>query len=484
MRFGLWALLALVLGAFAAHFFLQDRGYVLVNFHGYVIEMSVPGLVLVLVLAYLLVRGLGALVRAPRRLGAALADRRSRRGSATLMQALVHMTEGDWARGERLLTRGLKSTDAPLTNYLLAARAAQLQGSSQRRDAWLKLAYDESPGGEAAVLLTQAELQLAGGEHDAARATLARVDRLKPDHPVATAFWARLYDATGDRVRLGELLPKLARARLPTESRAGLVAEAFEAAAQRSTLTKDELGSLWSEVPSDLRASPQLVALKARALERLGRGDEAEKELRAALKRSWDSPLVAAYGEVRAGDMPKQLRQAESWLGTHPEDGALLLAAARLCMANELWGKARSYLESSLALAPDPAAYALYGQLLTQLGEGDEASLAFRSGLALVRPMDAKLPDLTRALGAATRWQRQQESRLAARLRAARVEPLEQRIPLFPVRPGQVGRQLVNAEAALIGADVVLRLAQRRDIGDLEPGQVRRRAPRRSRCFP
>ena len=397
MRFGLWALSALLLGAFAAHFFLQDRGYVLVNFHGYVVEMSVPGLVLVLALAYLLVRGIVALVRAPRRLGAALTDRRLRRSGASLKQALIHIAEGDWARGERLLTRGLKSTDAPLANYLLAARAAQLQGSAERRDAWLKLAYDESPDGEVAVLLTQAELQLASGEHEAARATLARIDRLKPDHPVATGLKARLYHATGEHDALAELLPRLASARLDEETRAELVPEAFEVATGRPTLTKEQLGALWSQLPTELRAMPRLIALKARALGHLGRGDEAEKELRVALKRRWDSRLVETYGEVRSSDLPKQLHRAETWLGAHPEDGVLLLAAARLCMANELWGKARSYLESSLALAPQPDAYALYGQLLSQLGEGDNASLAFRSGLALVSPVDAELPDLTRA---------------------------------------------------------------------------------------
>ncbi|HLF12305.1 MAG TPA: hypothetical protein VJA26_13945, partial [Gammaproteobacteria bacterium] len=82
------------------------------------------------------------------------------------------------------------------------------------------------------------------------------------------------------------------------------------------------------------------------------------------------------------------------WLKEHPEDGALLLTAARLCMANELWGKARSYLESSLALAPDPGSYALYGRLLTQLGERERAASAFRSGLGLVSQTDFDVPAL------------------------------------------------------------------------------------------
>jgi HemY protein len=397
MRLSLWVLLALVLGAFAAHFFLQDRGYVLINFRGYVVEMSVPGLVLVLIASYLLVRGLVALARVPRRFGAALGDRRARRGSARLMEALVHIAEGDWARGERLLTRGLKSTDAPLANYLLAARAAQLQGSTERRDAWLKLAYDESPASELAVLLTQAELQLQDGENEAALATLDKADQLKADHPVATALRARAYHALGDRTRLGELLPRIGRARLNPEIRATLAAEAFETEAGRSGLSREDLGALWSQLPAELRGQPKLIALKARALDRLGRGDDAEKELRAALKRGWDAELVSSYGEVRSSDLAKQLKQAESWLGAHPEDGTLLLAAARLCMANELWGKARSYLESSLALAPEPAAYGLYGELLSQLGEREQAALAFRSGLNMLAPVDAELPDLTRA---------------------------------------------------------------------------------------
>ena len=81
MRFGLWALLALLLGAFAAHFVLADRGYVLINFRGYVLEMSVPGLVLVLVALYLLVRGVVALAKAPFWMRKALRERGLKRAT-------------------------------------------------------------------------------------------------------------------------------------------------------------------------------------------------------------------------------------------------------------------------------------------------------------------------------------------------------------------------------------------------------------------
>ena len=84
MRFGLWGLFALLLGAFAAHFILADRGYVLINFRGYVVEMSVPGLVLVLTALYLAIRGVAWLVRSPRWFRGTRSERRTRRSAAEL----------------------------------------------------------------------------------------------------------------------------------------------------------------------------------------------------------------------------------------------------------------------------------------------------------------------------------------------------------------------------------------------------------------
>jgi HemY protein len=394
MRLGVWAVVALMAGAFIAHFVLQDRGYVLINFRGVVVEMSVPGLALLLIAAYAATRGLVALWRAPRRLGAAFAEARLRRAGGQLTDGLIHIAEGDWARAERLLTRGLKHAEAPVANYLLAARAAQLQGSLERRDQWLARARDEGPDAAAAVLLTKAELQFEAGELDRALETLREIEAVHAGHPAAAGLAARVHRARGDRAALAALLPRLATAHLPGEDLEAIAADALAEQVARPDLTQDQLAEAWASVPAELRQSARLIALHADALNRIGRGDDAERQLKAALKRRWHPALVAAYGGVRAADAAKQLRQAEAWLKDHPEDAVLLLTAARLCMLNELWGKARSYLESSLALAPDPASYALYGRLLLQLGDRERAATAFRSGLTLASGPDVDLPAL------------------------------------------------------------------------------------------
>ena len=70
---------ALFVGAFLAHFLLRERGLVVIGWREYVLETSVPVLLMTLVLLYGAIRGLVAVVRAPRRLGEALADPSSAR---------------------------------------------------------------------------------------------------------------------------------------------------------------------------------------------------------------------------------------------------------------------------------------------------------------------------------------------------------------------------------------------------------------------
>ncbi len=384
MRVGVAAVLAVLLGAFAAHFLLADRGYVLVNFRTYVIEMSVPGLVIVLVVAYLLVRGLVALAAAPRRWRAAREQRKLERRDSDLTTGIAQLVAGNWARSERVLTQRLKSADAPLANCLLAAHAAQLQGAAERRDEWLTLAQGIGAEAATSAQLTRAQLQLQAEDPAAAVATLQALDSKDADQPAAIAALARAYRALGDREQLFALLPRLPRAALKPAEREQLEKLAVDGELTRGDLTAERLAEVWATLPSELRGAPAIVAEHARALARLGEGEHAERELRGALKRDWHPALVAAYGEIRGADAAKQLKQAEAWLKGHPDDAALLTTVARLSLQNELWGKARSYLEASLALAPEPAAYALYGRLLLQLGEDAEALAAFRSGLDLV----------------------------------------------------------------------------------------------------
>ncbi len=395
MKFGLLAVLGLLLGSLTAHFLMQDKGYVLINFRGYSIEMSVPILILILITLYFAIRLVLRLIKVPRELGEKAASMRQRSANKQFVKGLIQMAEGNWARGEKMLTRGVRRSETPLLNYLAAARAAQLQGAHERRDQWLKMAYEQTPEAANAILLTQAELQIAHQQYEEALATLRQLEEKQPNHTQGLALLARIYEELGDWQSLLDLMPRLKKRkslagdRLDDLSKKAL-GELIDVAGHERDPTA--LDSAWKAVPRALRE--QLFHRYVAASIACGRLDQIEPEIRKALGKHWDEDLVLLYGQLHTGSADKQLRHAENWLKSHADDVALLLTAARLCMRSELWGKARSYLESALAIESRPDAYHEYGRLLETLGETNEASEAFRSGLILAAGGDSGRPAL------------------------------------------------------------------------------------------
>lgn len=379
-----WILGALLAGSLAAHVLLPDNGYVLVSFRGYVIEMSVPVLAFCAVAAYVAVRLLVGLWRAPRRLGAALARSRARQAGLQATRGYIALAEGRLAQGERLLTKDVRRSEAPLLNYLAAARAAQMQGDRDRRDLWLRMATEQEPAATDAVLLTQAELQLEDGQYETALASLERVRQRHPGHAQALKLLGELHFLRGDWRELSALLPQLRRrGNVPRDLLDRWSVEAYATLlAALPASAGEEADRLWEELPRELRQHARLAGQRVRAL--VARGDlaTAEEDLRRVIPEGFDAALVDLYGELQV-DPAQHLKRIEAWLKDRPEDPALLLAAGRTCIRHQLWGKARSYLETSLAIRPTAEAWQALGQLLTRVGESPAAARAFERGLAL-----------------------------------------------------------------------------------------------------
>ena len=384
MKIGIIVVLALFASAVVAHFLQSDTGYVAISFRGYLVEMSVPVLVLLAAALFGSVWLIRKIVLAPRRIGEAAGRYRSMRSGQKMTRGMIEMAEGNFARGERMLARAASTSDSPLFNYLQAARAAHLQGSNDRRDDWLKLAYQEVPEAANAVLLTQAEFQLDQGQHELALATLRRLDENSKDHGHALGLLARLYFQLEDWSALREILPRVRKhAQIKPETLAIWTIRVNQEQID-STVDDVALSAAWKAVPKPQKSNITLLEAYFRGLMRTGQNERAEKELVSALKSNWRGPLVSIFGQVDGKDASKQLKKAESWLSNHSDDPDLLLTAARLCLRNELWGKARSYFETVITIRPTPEAYQEYGALLNQLGEADTAADAYRDGLSML----------------------------------------------------------------------------------------------------
>ncbi|MEO0972197.1 MAG: heme biosynthesis HemY N-terminal domain-containing protein [Pseudomonadota bacterium] len=384
MRLGIVLLIGLFVGAFSAHFLLEDRGYVLIRFMGTSTEMSVPVLVMALVAFYVALRIIAQVLGAPRRIGSAWGAREKAVAQGALTRGLAEISAGNLARGERILTRQAARGDAPVLAYLEAARAAQRQGAKARRDSWLKRANDHAPGDAPSVLITQAELEMADGDFDRALSTLRRLEAIRPRHARCLALQADIYEQQQAWGQLDELLPRLKKEKaLPSAGLARLenqvTGHAIRIAAQR--LDGPGLKRRWKQLGAKQKEDVSLTHRYVGALIQVGDEIEATEVIKRSMRQRWQPELLYTIGQLSDAQQRKLQPQITAWRRKRQEDPALLYAAAAVGASNDPL-KAIARLESSLEQAPRLESFELYGRLLDRQGRHAEATVAFRSALS------------------------------------------------------------------------------------------------------
>lgn len=390
MKYVVYVLLTLLAAVVVAGLLHVSNGYALLAYGHTSVEMSLGTLVALVLVSffglYILTTLTLRLWTFPQRLREALARKRELRARRATKQGLIDFAEGRWAESEKNLMRHAVDSEMPLVTYIAAARAAQLQGQHERRDMYLRCAYEQNPDALVAVLLTQAELQIAHKQLEQALATLRRLQEVDPHHAFGLKLLATLYRKLDAWQDLRDLVARLRDNRVLSKKEV----DRLEIRAVASLLDKVDAknrepspAGLWESVPRRIRGDVELVRAYARALIRCGELIAAEETLRDALKSDWDEELLALYG-LAIGEHPKrQLGRVEDWLAERGESAALLLTAGRLCVVARLWGKARGYFESSIVLGGRPEAYEELGKLLRQLGEPDDALRTYSDGLAV-----------------------------------------------------------------------------------------------------
>lgn len=389
MKYLLYGLLVLVVAVALALIAYPDPGQVIVTYSGWIVETTVAFVAAALVVLCIGFYATARLVRVtwtlPRRVRRWRQNRRAAQARKALTHGWIALAEGDYQKAEQRLSQGMEHGDMPFLQHLAAARAAHEQGAYARRDTHLDSAAAALPGAAVAAGLLQAKYQLDGGQLAEAHATIARLQGLKPDHQRVLVMSLAVHARLGDFERVLELLPRARKLSIVADTEA----DAYERAAYVQLLDAaaraedpDELTLAARRVPREWSSDPAVAAAFARACLQKNDFAAAEKVLRDALNERWNSALAEMYGVVAAPDTAAQLSQAETWLKDHENDAALRLTVGRLCLRNQLWGKARAHLEASLALRPQPQTYRELGALFERLKETDAARECYRNGLA------------------------------------------------------------------------------------------------------
>jgi HemY protein len=340
--------------------------------------------IVVFAVGYFVVRLLGHTLRLPSHVRAFRERRRDEKGRTAALGAIRALFEGQFAKAEKLASGASDLGAAPGLVSLLAARAAQKLREFGRRDQWLERAKEGDGEWRLARLMTAAEFLLEERRFAEARAVLRELHASGPRHVAALLMSLRAEQgmANWDEVlRIANLLEK--RDAMPPEALDSVRIGARIAILSSKGSDREDLVRLWEEMPRSERVRPKIAAVAARAFIDLGDCRRAHRIIEDALERSWDGALALLYGECTGEDALERLEQAERWLSKRPGEAELLLTLGRLCVQRELWGKAQSYLEASLATRPTHAAHVALARFFERSGRADEANRHFRASADL-----------------------------------------------------------------------------------------------------
>ena len=365
-----------------------DPGYVVLVYPPWRVEISFISFVLMLVglvvggivllrLA-MLTLNLPGIVREQR------ARRAARKRDENFVGGLKAYTEYRYQDAEQSLGQWQGDDTRVGVARVLAARAAQEMRAVPQRERHLQAATEH--GAELAAQLFEAEARLDAKDAAAALVAINRAKEIAPQHTALLRLELKARQMTGQWDEVDKLLDALMRGNalepgVVAQMRRMAYAENFKRRAE------DDRGLLeyWKKIPADFKVDPWVARAAARAFMQRGSHDTALDVLEAALNREWHEDLAALYGEVRGSGPARQIEQAEKWLHAHPRDAQLLLTLAQLCSVQELWGKAQSYLEASLAIAPSAEGHIRMAELKTQSGQPGEACRHYQKALALCR---------------------------------------------------------------------------------------------------
>jgi HemY protein len=386
VKFLIW-LLFILGGAIALSLVVgSNDGYVLVVQPPYRMELSLNLLVILLVIGFfslhVLLRLVSYTLRLPDSVRAHKQAQRKKEAHESLLESLHALVEGRYAKAETAASKALDLGEDAGLSALVAARAAHKVKHFGKRDFYLAEAERLAPESSLARLLMQAELLLDEHAYPSASQVLQQLEKIEPLYPPALKLklkvqrhlgnWEQVLDTLSQLEKRGVAEPELYR-QLQIHAHAQLFG--------RHTDNREALLAYWKKIPEDNRLDPRLAQSAASAFVKSGDGQSAAQAIEMSLTREWDSTLAGLYGDCAGDDPVKQLQQAEYWLQSHHDDAKLLLSLGKLCIRQDLWGKAQSYLEASLAVQQGADAHYTLANMLEELGQQEEASRHYRQSL-------------------------------------------------------------------------------------------------------
>lgn len=341
----------------------RDPGYVLISYAGHTLQTSLwllIGFVLVTVVVLRYgYRFVALMITSGGRLSAWREARRKDKATNFTMRGMALMYQGEFERAERYLVSAVEDSDVPAMNLLWAARSADAEGRSDKRDEYLQRVSALDTGMGPAVAVAAAEMAMARRDWHQAHQFLADA----PDNDHVLLMRARTLAALERWQELSEWLPALIRT---GGEQVKMIADSCALAlVTQEGLGDNERRRQLDRLPVEL-VTPTVTLACVRHL-----SEETAKEqlLKRAIRNHWHPDLLVAYGQLGSATVAARLKVANGWSSAHYNDADYHLCRGLILEHSNDFTKAREAFERSLALSPGPLASERLGYLASFEGD-------------------------------------------------------------------------------------------------------------------
>ena len=390
-----WALWVLALAALAVALALAGRygsGYVVFVMPPWRAEMSMMLfsilLAVMFVSAYLLIQLAVKTYRLPQQMRKHKIERERARNRDLVLESMQLLFSGQFRSAETRARGAMQHEETRDMAAAIAAWAAYEGGNSGAAVPYLD--HIRSDASARMRDASKAYMLLADGKSEAALSLLKDLAANDPKNPgvlkmkveaeVAGKAWEDVLVTLAPLTRSG-MLPEGAAQQIRLNAELNLI--------KSKPADPDAIMGAWKSFSRESRFDATMAATVAARLLALGSNDAArdviEQTIDARGAEGWENRLAAIYADCKTDATLAQIERAERWLRQHARDAVLLATLGKLCMRQALWGKAQSYLEASVALAPTLDAHMTLARLMEQLGRSDEAIRHVRRSAELAR---------------------------------------------------------------------------------------------------
>lgn len=388
MRGALWLAFLFAVAVVLALFASSNGGHITIYFPPYRLDTSlnffiaaVLGVFLVALFAW---RTFAAILDLPKQAAAYRRKQREARAIGFLSEAIEDIFAGRFSKALKAAEAASANAAMSETAALLAARSAHRLNRWDLRDQWLSKI--QSPEKRQARLVATADMQMDSNDAQGALATIEQLQK----GGARQLFVQRIALKAHQQLKNWEEVLRLSHILAKREALHPVVAqktiqEAIGKLVQEKSADHEALLRIWKTLPAESRKASRIAQVMAKGLLAVGQFDVAKQLLEESLDAQWDEALLELYPScVAPGASQLSLAQKlEGWMTKYLGEPALSLALARVCLAQQLWGKAKSSLQSVIRdpkakPAMKAAAHMTMAQLHESLNEPAEAAEQYK----------------------------------------------------------------------------------------------------------